>query len=154
ESALLAADLGIEIIGTTLSGYTAARPAVDGPDLELLGELAGALPSTSVLVAEGRVHSIAQAAAARAAGAHAVVGGTATTRPASPPRWFHDAVTSAPRPCPQRRHPSPRTVTATARAPKETPDEGEILDGTVPAPPRPARHRRRPHRRRRRCRRG
>src|SRR5699024_1781729 len=98
ESALLAADLGIEIIGTTLSGYTAARPAVDGPDLELLGELAGALTSTSVLVAAGRVHSTAQAAAARAAGAHAVGVGTAITRPTRLTRWFHDAVTSAPRP--------------------------------------------------------
>src|SRR5699024_12309291 len=72
ESALLAADLGIEIIGTTLSGYTAARPAVDGPDLELLGELAGAPPSTSVPVAEGRVHPTDHGAAARPAGAPAV----------------------------------------------------------------------------------
>ena len=58
-------ELGVEIIGTTLAGYTGARPKTDGPDLELLGELAGALPATSVLVAEGRVHSPAQAAAAK-----------------------------------------------------------------------------------------
>src|SRR5690606_10353295 len=81
ESALHAAQLGIEIIGTTLAGYTDAREKTDGPDLALLHELAGALPATSVLVAEGRVHTTAQAAAARAAGAHAVVVGTAITHP-------------------------------------------------------------------------
>ena len=57
ESALIAADLGVEIIGTTLAGYTAARPKTTGPDLELLAELAGRLPETSVLAAEGRVHT-------------------------------------------------------------------------------------------------
>jgi N-acylglucosamine-6-phosphate 2-epimerase len=93
ESALRAAELGVEIIGTTLAGYTDARPRTDGPDLELLGALAGRLPATSVLVAEGRIHSPVQAAAARAAGAHAVVVGTAITHPSSITRWFHDAVT-------------------------------------------------------------
>lgn len=93
ESALAAADLGIELIGTTLAGYTDARPRTDGPDLELLDELAGRLPATSVLVAEGRVHTPAQAAAARAAGAYAVVVGTAITHPTTLTTWFHDAVT-------------------------------------------------------------
>lgn len=92
-SALAAAELGVEIIGTTLAGYTGARPKTDGPDLELLGELAGALPATSVLVAEGRVHSPAQAAATKAAGAYAVVVGTAITHPATITTWFRDAVT-------------------------------------------------------------
>lgn len=95
DSALAAADAGVEIIGTTLAGYTGARPTTDGPDLELLTELAGRLPATSVLVAEGRVHTPAQAAAARAAGAHAVVVGTAITHPTSITTWFHEAVRTA-----------------------------------------------------------
>lgn len=95
ESALAAAELGIEIIGTTLAGYTGAREKTDGPDLELLAELAGALPATSVLVAEGRVHTPAQAAAAKATGAFAVVVGTAITHPTSITTWFRDAVTGA-----------------------------------------------------------
>lgn len=92
DSALAAAEAGVEIIGTTLAGYTEARPRVQGPDLELLGEIAQALPETSVLVAEGRVHTPAQAAACADAGAFAVVVGTAITHPTTITTWFRDAV--------------------------------------------------------------
>ena len=95
ESARHAAALGIEIIGTTLAGYTPARPKTEGPDLALLTELADTLPETSMLVAEGRVHTLDQAAAAKTAGADAVVVGTAITHPTSITRWFHAAVTGA-----------------------------------------------------------
>ncbi|MGP9842914.1 N-acetylmannosamine-6-phosphate 2-epimerase [Brachybacterium sp. 107] len=95
DSALLAADAGVEIIGTTLAGYTPARPKTDGPDLDLLHELSEKLPTTSVLVAEGRVHTLAHAAAARATGAFAVVVGTAITHPTTLTTWFHHAVTTA-----------------------------------------------------------
>lgn len=95
DSARRAAELGIEIIGTTLAGYTPARERTAGPDLALLGELAGTLPETSMLVAEGRVHTLEQAAAARSAGARAVVVGTAITHPTSITRWFREAVTGA-----------------------------------------------------------
>lgn len=94
-SAHHAAELGIEIIGTTLAGYTPARERTTGPDLALLEELAGTLPESSMLVAEGRVHTLDQAAAAKAAGARAVVVGTAITHPTSLTRWFHAAVTGA-----------------------------------------------------------
>ncbi|MGP5055755.1 N-acetylmannosamine-6-phosphate 2-epimerase [Brachybacterium paraconglomeratum] len=95
DSARRAAELGIEIIGTTLAGYTPARAKTVGPDLALLEELAGTLTGTSMLVAEGRVHTLEQAAAAKNAGAGAVVVGTAITHPTSITRWFHDAVTGA-----------------------------------------------------------
>ena len=95
DSARHAAALGIEIIGTTLAGYTPARARTTGPDLALLTELADTLPATSMLVAEGRIHTPDQAAAAKNAGAHAVVVGTAITHPPSITRWFHDAVTGA-----------------------------------------------------------
>ncbi|MDN5688834.1 MAG: N-acetylmannosamine-6-phosphate 2-epimerase [Brachybacterium sp.] len=94
DSAFAAADLGIDLIGTTLAGYTRARPTTTGPDLDLLRRLADQLPSSSVLIAEGRVHTPAQAAACRTAGAHAVVVGTAITHPTTLTTWFHDAVTS------------------------------------------------------------
>ncbi|MCG7309899.1 N-acetylmannosamine-6-phosphate 2-epimerase [Brachybacterium sp. ACRRE] len=94
ESALAAAEAGADVVGTTLAGYTDARPRTEGPDLELLGELAGALPATSVLVAEGRVHTPAQAAACADAGAFAVVVGTAITHPTTLTTWFRDAVES------------------------------------------------------------
>lgn len=106
DSALAAADLGIDIIGTTLSGYTEARPAVDGPDLALLEELAGRLPATTALLAEGRVHTTAQARAAREAGAFAVVVGTAITHPTTLTSWFVAAVDAGAQP--------PRTTLCTS----------------------------------------
>src|SRR5699024_4182510 len=54
ESALIAADAGVEIIGSTLAGYTEARPRTDGPDLALIEALADQLPGPAMLVAEGR----------------------------------------------------------------------------------------------------
>lgn len=93
DAALVAADLGVDIIGTTLAGYTAARPRTSGPDLELLTELAPRLEgSASVLVAEGRVHTPEQARACQEAGAFAVVVGTAITHPTSITRWFCEAL--------------------------------------------------------------
>ena len=91
ESAQAAAELGIELIGTTLAGYTDARPKTDGPDLALLRELAGSLGEGQLLVAEGRVHTPQQAAEARDAGADAVVVGTAITHPTTITTWFAEA---------------------------------------------------------------
>ncbi|WP_446680632.1 N-acetylmannosamine-6-phosphate 2-epimerase [Brachybacterium hainanense] len=93
ESAHIAADLGADIVGTTLAGYTPARATTIGPDLRLVEELAQALPTTALLVAEGRVQTPAHAAAARAAGARAVVVGTAITHPTTLTTWFHRALT-------------------------------------------------------------
>ena len=95
DSAHHAADLGIDLIGTTLAGYTPAREKTTGPDLDLLTELAATLPTTSALIAEGRIHTPAHATAARTAGAHAVVVGTAITHPTTITTWFRDAVTGA-----------------------------------------------------------
>ncbi|KDS93814.1 N-acetylmannosamine-6-phosphate 2-epimerase [Dermabacter hominis] len=92
-SALIAAEAGADIIGTTLAGYTGAREKTPGPDLDLLAALVEKLPGTAV-VAEGRVHTTQHAAACRGAGAFAVVVGTAITHPTSITRWFHDAVTT------------------------------------------------------------
>ena len=72
---------GADVISTTLSGYTPQSPARPGPDLDLVAALREALPD-ACLVAEGRYHSPDQAAAALAAGATAVVVGTAITDPA------------------------------------------------------------------------
>ncbi|MGJ6980249.1 N-acetylmannosamine-6-phosphate 2-epimerase [Aestuariimicrobium soli] len=92
ESGLAAAEAGAELIGTTLAGYTDARPPTEGPDLELLASLAAALPDHPV-IAEGRVHTPAQARACLEAGAFAVVVGTAITHPTSITGWFVEALT-------------------------------------------------------------
>lgn len=91
DDALAAFDAGVDVVGTTLSGYTGERPRTDGPDLELLAELVERLDLP--VIAEGRVHSPAQARAALDAGAWAVVVGTAITHPTSITGWFVDALT-------------------------------------------------------------
>src|SRR5699024_7362196 len=86
-------EAGADIIGTTLAGYTGERAPVAGPDLELISAIseAGLAP---MLIAEGRIHTPDQAAAARRAGAEAVVVGTAITHPATISSWFAEAVES------------------------------------------------------------
>lgn len=72
-----AAEAGADIVATTLSGYTGGEVAGAGPDIDLIAALVAAQPRP--VVAEGRFATPAQVAAAFAAGAHAVVVGTAIT---------------------------------------------------------------------------
>ncbi|WP_043562969.1 N-acetylmannosamine-6-phosphate 2-epimerase [Actinomyces israelii] len=90
EDGLAALDAGADVIGTTLAGYTGERPATDGPDLDLIEELAGR--AEAPIVAEGRIHDAAAAAAAFQRGATAVTVGTAITHPASITRWFRKGI--------------------------------------------------------------
>lgn len=94
EEGVRAAELGADLVGTTLSGYTGHSPRPDGPDLALVGRLAAEL--TVPVIAEGRIHTPDQAARALAAGAHAVVVGTAITHPTTLTRWFTEAITAPP----------------------------------------------------------
>ncbi len=88
EDGLLAHQLGIDFIGTTLSGYTQATvPA--GPDIELVRQLAQA---GCLVIAEGRYNSPAQAAGVMAAGAFAVTVGSAITRIEHICGWYRDAI--------------------------------------------------------------
>ena len=91
DDALAAAEAGADLVGTTLAGYTGERPKTDGPDLELLEQIATA-GLECPLVAEGRIHTPAQARLALEAGAFAVVVGTAITHPATITSWFSDAL--------------------------------------------------------------
>lgn len=93
DDAVAAAAGGADIIGTTLAGYSGERAKTDGPDLELLAAIVAA-GLGKPLIAEGRIHTPAQARAAMDAGAFAVVVGTAITHPASITGWFKDALTA------------------------------------------------------------
>lgn len=76
-----AARAGADCVGTTLAGYTdATADQADGPSLGLIGELARALGVP--VLAEGRIATPEDVAAAFALGAYAVVVGTAITNPA------------------------------------------------------------------------
>jgi N-acylglucosamine-6-phosphate 2-epimerase len=92
DDALAAEEAGVDCVSTTLCGYTGERPKTDGPDLEALEACAARL--SIPVFAEGRIHSPAQAAACRDAGAFAVVVGTAITHPTTITSWFAAALTA------------------------------------------------------------
>lgn len=80
EEGMAAEKLGVDYVGTTLSGYTSYSTQVAGPDIRLLSELARSL-TKAVLIAEGKISTPADAALALAVGAEYVVVGSAITRP-------------------------------------------------------------------------
>lgn len=89
---LAAADLGADLIATTLSGYTEDSVRHPGPDLTLVERLASGtrLP----VIAEGRIRSANDVRAAFRAGAYAVVVGGAITGIETLVRHFVDATPS------------------------------------------------------------
>jgi N-acylglucosamine-6-phosphate 2-epimerase len=86
EAGLRARAAGAAAVATTLSGYTGPDAAPEGPDLELVAALAARVDCP--VVAEGRYASPEQVRAAFAAGAFAVVVGTAITNPVALTRRF------------------------------------------------------------------
>lgn len=90
DEGLAAAAAGADVVATTLAGYTPHSRRTEGPDLGLVTALAHRIDVP--VVAEGRVHTPAQAAAAIAAGAFAVVVGTAITHPTTITSWFAEVL--------------------------------------------------------------
>ncbi|MPV48943.1 putative N-acetylmannosamine-6-phosphate 2-epimerase [Pseudactinotalea sp. HY160] len=94
--AVAAARAGADLVGTTLGGYAPGRPRTSGPDLDFVREAVAALSGTGVpVMAEGRIHSPADVAAAYGAGAHSVTVGTAITHPSTITGWFVAATPAA-----------------------------------------------------------
>ncbi|MEC0231072.1 N-acetylmannosamine-6-phosphate 2-epimerase [Paenibacillus alba] len=79
EEGLAAEQLGVDYIGTTLSGYTSYSRQAEEPDFELLQQLVEKVKVP--VVAEGRIWTPEDAAKALATGAAYVVVGSAITRP-------------------------------------------------------------------------
>ncbi|MFE5326694.1 putative N-acetylmannosamine-6-phosphate 2-epimerase [Embleya sp. NPDC056575] len=90
DEALAAEAAGADAVATTLAGYTPDRARTPGPDLALVETLAARV--NVPVIAEGRYHCPTDAAAAIAAGAHAVVVGTAITVPAWITTTFREAL--------------------------------------------------------------
>ena len=90
EEGVNAWKLGMDLVGTTMSGYTAHSVKLDGPDYELVRKLSatGDIPVSG----EGRDHSPGQAVEMLDAGAYAVVVGGAITRPLEIAQRFIRAV--------------------------------------------------------------
>ncbi|WP_352732879.1 putative N-acetylmannosamine-6-phosphate 2-epimerase [Mesorhizobium sp. M0460] len=82
---------GVDFVGTTLSGYVGG-PEPEDPDIALVAQIRTLTP---YVIAEGRIRSPEQAAAAARAGACAVVVGSAITRTEHVTSWFHQALSDA-----------------------------------------------------------
>ena len=82
---------GVDIVGTTMSGYTAYTSSVsDGPDYELMERLARDI--NIPVIGEGRIHYPDQAVKALQTGAWAIVVGGAITRPLEIAMRFQNAI--------------------------------------------------------------
>ncbi len=91
EEGLYCHQLGTQLIGTTLSGYTSPETP-DEPDLALVASLSQA---GCRVVAEGRYNSPALAAQAIGQGAWTVTVGSAITRLEHICQWYRDALLGA-----------------------------------------------------------
>ncbi len=94
EEGLAAARCGVAAVATTMSGYTPESLPRTTPDFDLLAALVARCGVPVIL--EGHVWEPAQVAEAFRRGAHAVVVGSAITRPQLIARRFVDAVPERP----------------------------------------------------------
>lgn len=79
EEAKAVLDKNIDLLSTTLAGYTKESAGIKCVDLNLIREIK---KTTDIpVIAEGQVHTAEDAVAALESGAHAVVVGTSITRP-------------------------------------------------------------------------
>ncbi len=83
---------GADAVSTTLSGYTPYSPQLEGPDLDLVGELSAALRVP--VFAEGRIGTPEMLRTVMALGAWTAVVGSAITRPQLITRSFTKALTT------------------------------------------------------------
>ncbi|NOX88227.1 MAG: N-acetylmannosamine-6-phosphate 2-epimerase, partial [Calditrichaeota bacterium] len=84
EEGLRASELGFDLIGTTLAGYTEYTKKSfnpEEPDFKLIADLSKSLEGRTPVIAEGRIWFPEQAIKSLKLGAFAVVVGTAITRP-------------------------------------------------------------------------
>jgi N-acylglucosamine-6-phosphate 2-epimerase len=92
DEAAAAEAAGADLVATTLSGYTSYSRKTEGPDWELLEAVIRAVKVP--VVAEGHIQTLAEARAAFALGAWAIVIGTAITRPVELTQRFVQAISS------------------------------------------------------------
>ena len=79
EEGINAWKAGVDMVGTTLSGYTSYTNKLDGPDYELVENLVNSIKIP--VIAEGRIHYPEQAKKMLELGATSIVVGGAITRP-------------------------------------------------------------------------
>lgn len=90
EEAMACAEAGADFVGTTMRGYTPETRGIDVVDFAFVAQLAASCPAK--VIAEGHIHTPAQARQALEAGAYALVVGGAITRPAEITARFTAAI--------------------------------------------------------------
>ena len=90
EEAVSAEKAGVDLVSTTLSGYTPYSPQIEGPDFELMSLCSREL--SIPVIAEGRIWCPEEANAAFMTGVSAIVVGTAITRPREITRRFVERI--------------------------------------------------------------
>ncbi len=92
EDAVHAEEIGFDLVGTTLSGYTGETIGTELPNIKLMKKLAKTL--SIPVIAEGGIWTPEQLKTALDCGVHAAVVGTAITRPMDITRRFVNAINS------------------------------------------------------------
>lgn len=90
EEGVNAAKCGVNLVSTTMSGYTDYSPKTEGPDFELVRKLVAELDIP--VIAEGRIHTPEDAKKMLSLGVHAVVVGGAITRPLEIAQRFYKGI--------------------------------------------------------------
>jgi N-acylglucosamine-6-phosphate 2-epimerase len=85
-----ALECGVDMISTTLSGYTDDSPKLNGPDFELVEQLSKILPVP--VIAEGRIQTPEQARKMLNLGAWSIVVGGAISRPQLITKTFAEGI--------------------------------------------------------------
>jgi len=81
DEAVRAVEMGADIVGPTLYGYTAETKHIEEPDLREFGRMCRDLGSRVCVMMEGHIYTPEDAMKAIFLGAHSVVVGSAITRP-------------------------------------------------------------------------
>ncbi len=90
EDGIHAEELGFDLVGTTLCGYTKDTQDTELPNISLMKQLTSTLKIP--VIAEGGIWSPEELKAAIDSGVHAAVVGTAITRPMEITKRFVNAI--------------------------------------------------------------
>lgn len=92
DEAVRAVELGADIVGPTLYGYTAETKEIEGPDLRAFARMCRDLGGRTYIIMEGHIYTPEDAMKCLYLGAHAVVVGSAITRPHYITKRFTDLI--------------------------------------------------------------
>lgn len=92
EEARRAVDLGADIVGPTLYGYTEQTKHIEEPNLREFARMCRDLRDEAYLIMEGHIYTPEDAVKCLYLGAHAVVVGSAITRPHYTTKRFTDLI--------------------------------------------------------------